>query len=392
MKNALGLMIPGPCPVESDILLEMASPMVAHYGPEWAGIFHETRELMKQVVGTQQDLFITVGSGHLAVETMISNALAPGETVLIVDNGHFARRAADIARLYGIEAIDLTLPWGSAASPETVAEAMCKHRSRGIKAVLLVQNESSTGVINPVESIARVVQSHGALMLVDGVSSIGCMDFQMDRWQVDLCVTASQKGLEAPPGLCMVAVSERAWEAIAGRRTPYAGWYMNLLLWRKFHQESYHFQPYGITMAVSNVLALRKSLQKIMQEGLQRRYLRHELVARFFRSGLRRLGLEPGSKEEACSSPTITAAFGGPDFCPRQAAQFLKERYGIMIAGGLSEWEGSVVRFGHMGPGATLAAVIPVLVGLAQLQAAGGAEFDTAISLADLEQTYGNGG
>lgn len=252
MESTLNLMIPGPCAVEGTVLLEMASPMVAHYGPEWAAVYNETRELLKQVVGTRQNLFLAVGSGHLAVEAIIGNVLCPGEAAVVVNNGHFARRALEIASLYGVEAINIDFPWGQGADPDAVEQVLCKNKTKNTKAVILVHNETFTGVVNPVE-IGRVVHEHGVLLVVDGVSSVGCMDFQMDRWQVDLCATASQKGLEAPPGLAVVAISHRAWEVIEKRKIPFAGWYMNLLLWRRYHEESYNIQPYGITMAVNNV-------------------------------------------------------------------------------------------------------------------------------------------
>lgn len=185
----------------------------------------------------------------------------------------------------------------------------------------------------------------------------------MDEWGVDVCVTASQKGLAAPPGLAIVSVSKKGWQAISERKSPPVGWYLNLLIWREFAETQKDYQPYGITMTVNNVKALKVSLNQIHQEGLPERYQRHNEISQLLREGLQSLGLETLAK--GAPLPLVTAVKCPVGISSQEVVSFLKEKYAIHIGGGLGEYKESIFRIGHMGLGANKEAIERVLAALA---------------------------
>jgi alanine-glyoxylate transaminase/serine-glyoxylate transaminase/serine-pyruvate transaminase len=358
IKKRYDLMIPGPVSVEDEVLAEMAQPIVAHYGREWSDLFNETVEMAKQVFQTQSDLFIMVGSGHYGVEAALNSLVEPGEDVILVETGHFGHRAVELANSHLAKTHVIDVGWDDTVKPEQVAEALKAHPAA--KVLTIVQNETSTGLANPIREVAQICSEHDVILMVDGVSSVGGMDLKVDEWGVDVCVTASQKCLEAPPGLVLVSVSQKAVDHMRARKTPIAGWAMNLLKWKEAADEGRFFQPYYITMAVSNVLALHKSLELILAEGLASRFARHQEVGAAFRDGVRKLGLEPYGSDEQASG--IVGVFRVPEgYVDTDIVSFVKENHGIQIAGGLSRLTGKTVRVGHMGPGARMDKIVPVL-------------------------------
>lgn len=355
------LMIPGPISVRGEVLAEMAQPVVAHYGPEWCSLFNDTVEMAKQVFQTRSDLFIMVGSGHYGVEAALNSLVEPGQEVIVVETGLFGHRAVELANSHRAHTHVIDVGWNDTVKPEQVADALKAHPAA--KVVVMVQNETSTGLANPVREVANVCSEHDAIFVVDGVSSVGGMELKVDEWGVDVCVTASQKCLESPPGLVLVSVSEKAVDHMKARKEPIDGWAMNLLKWKEAADEGRSVQPYYITMAVNNVLALRKSLQFILGEGLPSRFARHRNVGAAFRNGLRDLGLEPlGSDEQASGIVGVFRVPGG--HTDTEIISFIKENYGIQIAGGLGKLAGKTARVGHMGPAASMTRIVPVLYAL----------------------------
>jgi alanine-glyoxylate transaminase/serine-glyoxylate transaminase/serine-pyruvate transaminase len=355
------LMIPGPISVRGEVLTEMAQPVVAHYGPDWVGVFNQTVEMAKQVFQTKSDLFIMAGSGHYGVEASLNSLVEPGEDVIIVSTGHFGDRAADLSRSHGANVHVLDVEWNDTVKPEQVDKALKDHPS--VKTVAMVQSETSTGLANPVREVARVCSEHDAILIVDGVSSVGGMDIKVDEWGVDVCVTAAQKCLEAPPGLFLVSVSEKAYERMNARKQPISGWAMNILKWKESAESRRFHQPYYITMPVNNLRALRRSLSFILDEGLEARFARHRKVGMAFRDGVRKLGLEPVGIDSQASG--LVGVFYVPEgHTDTEIVSFMKENYGIQVAGGLGELKGKTVRVGTMGPAARMSRIIPVLYGL----------------------------
>lgn len=359
----IDLMIPGPVDVDGEVLTEMASPVVAHYGPAWTRFYLDTIETAKRIFQTKGDLFINVGSGHSGVEAALASLVEPGETIVVAETGHFGRRIAELAGSHGADVKLISPGWGNTVSPEQVDEALVSHPSA--KVVAIVHNETSTGLANPIRDIAEVCRKRDVLLVVDAVSSIGGMDLRVDEWGIDICISASQKCLEAPPGLALVSVSERAWSHMARRRVPIQGWYLNLLKWRETAEAGKDYQPYFITMAVNNVAALRKSMERILQEGLEARFARHKAIGEACRNGLRKLGLQPLGRDDEASG--IVTVFRVPEgHKDTDCVSFLAGNYGIQVAGGLGRLAGETVRIGHMGPGARMSKIVPVLYGLEQ--------------------------
>ena len=353
-------MIPGPCEVSDEVLQAMASKSRAHYGQDWTAIYNQTCYDLKKIIHTKSDLFLTVGSGHLAVEMAIGNLVSPGDEVAIIENGHFGTRLIEIARIYGAKIALFRKPWGKGIDISELSEFI-KINSE-IKVLIAVHNETSTGAVNPIEMIGQVARDNKILFIVDAVSSVGCMELKVDEWGIDACAGSSQKGLESPPGLAFVTVGERAWFSIENRAVSFQGWYLNLMSWRKYAKDYAKFQPYGITMAVNNVLALQASLSLILQEGLENRYSRHREISFYFRQGLHSLGLRVASDKEV-ASPSVTTVFC-EQFRSDEIVDYLHYECGVEIAGGLGKWHNKTFRVGHMGQGACIDNVNEVLKGI----------------------------
>lgn len=200
-------------------------------------------------------------------------------------------------------------------------------------------------------------------LVVDAVSSLGGLELDVDGWGIDVCISASQKCLGAPPGLVLISVSDSAWAAMEDRRSSIPSWYLNLLRWKEFADRFPDYQPYFITMAVNNVLALRRSMEAILEEGLGACVARHQLVGRAFRQSLMAMGLTPVGDERFASG--IVSVFKVPEgHSSKEIVRFLRDEFGIQVAPGLRELADTTVRVGHMGPGAEMTRILPVLFGI----------------------------
>jgi alanine-glyoxylate transaminase/serine-glyoxylate transaminase/serine-pyruvate transaminase len=340
------LMIPGPVDVEDEVLSEMASPVVAHYGDAWVEIYLEVVDCLKRVFQTENDLFIMGGPGSAALDASFGSLLATGEKVLIPSNGFFGQRLRTMARSYGLEVVPLDFPLEQAISASAVEAQLQKEK--GIRAVAVVHHETSTGVLNPLPEIAAVTKEAGVPIIVDAVASLGGVPLPVDEWGIDLCITVPNKCLAAPPGISLLSVSQRAWEMIESTSDRPHGWYLNLQTWKRYATEWASWHPYPTTMATNNVLALLASLRQLLAEGLETRYARTAKAAEMTREGLTDMGFEMFI-EGPHASPLITAAKGRPDMSIAEMAQFLRDERGIMIGGGIDELAGKIFRVGHMG-------------------------------------------
>ena len=357
------LMVPGPVTVEDDVLHEMGSPVQVHYGPEWTAIYKETTALLQQVFQTRADVHILVGSGSAGLDAAVGSMTAPGDTVLIGCNGFFGQRLVAIGQDYGLNVVPVEAPFGRPLEPSAFDRALAQHRDAA--AVVVVHLETSTTVLNPVQEIAAVAHDYEVPVLVDAVSSLGGVPLAMDDWGIDICMTASQKCLGAPPGLAPVAVSPRAWAIMDRKPQRSHGWYLNLQTWRHYATEWNDWHPYPVTMATNNVLALRAGLQSLVADGLDRRFQRYRDLARRLRDGLRRLGLELFTAEDQ-TAPILTGV-RSPDGIPSsQIVNYLYEEHDIKISGGIGdELKDKIFRIGHMGAAITEADIDAVLEGLA---------------------------
>jgi len=341
--NAIHLRIPGPTPIPPRIQQAMLAPMIGHRSGEFKRLYAEVTERLPPLFGTRQRVLVLTASGTAALEAAAVNAVAPGEEAIVVVTGAFGDRFAAICERYGIVTRRLEIAWGEAAGPDQLRAFLRQHPKA--KAVFLTYCETSTGVLNPVADLARVVREESeALVIVDGVSAIGGAPCDMDAWGLDIVVTGSQKALMLPPGLALIAVSERAWHAIAENPAP--RFYLDLLAYRQSAEDA--SSPY--TPAVSLFFGLREALAMIEEETLPKVIARHALLRDMTRAAIRALGL-PLLADDAAASPTVTAVgpFDGRALDPESLRAVLRRRHGLVLAGGQKKLKGRIFRIGHMG-------------------------------------------
>jgi len=336
------LMIPGPTPVPQSILLAGAKPMVNHRGPEFKAALDECTRGLKEVFQTSHEIYILTASGTGGLEAAVVNVLSPGDLVLSVSIGVFGDRFAAIASAYGAKVEKLDFEMGSAADPEKIKSRLAADAKKKIKAVLVTHNETSTGVTNDLGKIGPIVREHGALLLVDGISSLVAMDCQMGNWGVDVLVAGSQKAFMIPPGLCFIAVSDRAQGAMQKAKTP--RFYFDLGVAKSYLEQGQ--TPW--TPAVPQVLQLREALKLLEKEGLQACFARHARLARATREGVKALGLRVLA-DESVASNAVTAVCKPEGIEVAALRKLLLEKYGVVLAGGQGRLKNDIFRIGHLG-------------------------------------------
>jgi alanine-glyoxylate transaminase / serine-glyoxylate transaminase / serine-pyruvate transaminase len=344
------LMIPGPVQPDDDVLAVMGQPVQAHYGPAWAELYHDTTRSLARVFGTAGDVHLLVGSGSAGLDACLGSAAATGQTVIVGVNGFFGQRLQAVAESYGLRVVVVGAPWGQPLNPADFDAALAQHPQAALVAVVHI--ETSTTVVNPIQAIGEIVRARGGFYLVDAVSSLGGVPLAMDAWHIDLCASASQKCLGAPPGLAPVAVGARGWEAIDRVPDKAHGWYLNLRVWRQYAVEWGDWHPFPVTLATNHVLALRASLRHLLEEGLDQRIARYRGLALRLRRGLRAIGLEPYTPDERLA-PVVTAAYGPPGVPTGRLVGYLADAHRIRIAGGMGQLKDVVFRIGHMAPSLT---------------------------------------
>jgi len=335
------LRIPGPTPLPGEVLDAQSRPMIDHRGTEFAEMLRAISSGIGQLIGTSGDVLLLTGSGSGAMEAAVVNTLSPDDRVLVVIIGGFGDRFAGIAEAFGANVERLDVPWGEAADPAALAAHLAAQPPYA--AVLVTHNETSTGVTNPIRELAAAVRSaqDEPLVVVDGISGLGAMPFEMDAWGIDLVVSASQKAWMGSPGMGIAAVGQRAWAAVEQARMPRFYWDF---------REARSFAGKGQTPwtpAVSVLFGLQVGLERLRAEGRERTWARHAAIARGTQAGMEAAGLRlvapPGHR-----SPTVTAAWlpDGLEWAPFNAR--MRSR-GLVIAGGQGKWTGKILRFGHMG-------------------------------------------
>jgi len=338
-ENVL-LMTPGPVPFHPRVYKAMSRIEYHHRTPEFRRVYGECITMLKDIMQTKNDVIIFAGSGTSAMDAAIANCVSPGDKVLNLINGKFGERWAEITERYGGEPIRLEVEWGRAIKPEMVAEALKQHPD--VKFVTLCHNETSTGVLNPGEQIAKVTREYDKILIVDGITSVGGDYVYPDRWGFDILVTGSQKCLGCPPGLGIVMVGPRAWEVIR-RRKRIPSYYLNLLDYKRQIDEKTE-PPY--TAAIPLIYALHEALTMILEEGYENRVRRHRLMAQAVRSGVRALGLQLLA-EEGYESNTLTAV-KYPEGVSDSEFRSRMRRHGVLVAGGQAHLKGRIFRVAHM--------------------------------------------
>lgn len=335
------LRIPGPTSLPPSVREAGARQMINHRGPEFAAMLERILTGMKPYFGTSSDIAMITTAGTGGLEAAIVNTLSPGDRVLAVSIGAFGDRFAKIARTYGADVTTIEVEWGQAAEPAVLREEL--RRDPAYRAVLLTHNETSTGVMNPIPELAAVVRqlAPGALILVDSVSGLGAVPFQMDAWGVDVVVTGSQKAWMAAPGLAMIAASPRAWAAMETATMPRV--YLDL----RAHRDSHAAGETPWTPAIAVVYQVDEGIRLMSAEGADSVFARHEACAAAARAGLRALGFELFA-DQRHASRTVTAAAVPDDLDWKPFNAEIKRR-GLILAGGQGKLAGKVFRLGHLG-------------------------------------------
>ena len=336
------LRIPGPTPVPDRVQRAMAAPMINHRGPEFKALLPELEAGLRWAFQTENDMLIFPASGTGGLESAVANLVSPGERVLAVTIGAFGDRFADLAGAFGADVARYTLPWGEAADPEDLDDLL--NREPDIATVLITHNETSTGVTNHLQALAEVVKRQQRLLVVDGVSSIGSIDLPVDRWGVDVAITASQKGWMVPPGVTMVSVSRAAWERQSTARSP--RFYFDWTRARTMQAKGMTFT----TPALSIFFGLREALSMMREEGLPAIFQRHLRVAAAFRAAATALGLRLLADPEI-ASPTVTAVYLPPALQGDKSEGVFKtwRDLGLVLGEGQSQLSGKIFRIGHLG-------------------------------------------
>lgn len=333
------LLTPGPTPLPPQVLEAMAKPIIHHRTPQFQAVLKEATEGLKYVFQTSGDVFILTSSGTGAMEAAVVNLLSAGDTALTVQGGKFGERWTELCKAYGITAETIDVEWGKAVPPDEIAKRLKANPK--IKAVFTTLCETSTGVTNDIEAVAKVVKDSPAVLVVDAISGLGAVDIKTDAWGVDVCVSGSQKGLMLPPGLAFISVSQKAWGLIGTSKSP--KYYFSLAAAKKaWNQTDTPFTP-----GISLVIALNQALKDIRQEGLENIFARHTKMANATRAAVKALGLElfaPGAASDAVTAVKVPAGIDG-----EKMVKTMRDTYGVTIAGGQSELKGKVFRFAHMG-------------------------------------------
>lgn len=337
----VNLRIPGPTPCPEEVLAAGAMQMMNHRGPEFAQILRRVTDGLNWVFGSSSDVLSFTTSGTGGLEVAVVNTLSPGDRVLSVSIGSFGDRFKNIAKTYGADVVSYATEWGEAADPAVIGRMLDEDPS--IKAVLVTHNETSTGVTNPLEAIAREVRQRDRLILVDAVSSMSSIPCPVERWGLDVVVSGSQKGWMVPPGLAFVYMSERAWAANAEAKMP--RFYFDAAKTR----DSLAKLQNPWTPALSVYYALDKAFELMRAEGLESIFTRHEAIGNYTRQRVKAMGLKLVPVDERFASNTVTAVWWPEGVDGKAISRRAREEFGVVLGGGQGKLEGKIFRVGHLG-------------------------------------------
>ncbi|NEP09128.1 MAG: alanine--glyoxylate aminotransferase family protein [Symploca sp. SIO2C1] len=342
MNDKLMLMIPGPTPVPEQVLLALAKHPIGHRSGEFSQIMAEVTQNLKWLHQTENDVLTLTVSGTGAMEAGIINFLSPGDRVLVGSNGKFGDRWGKMSTAFGLEVDTITADWGKPLDTEQFKEKLVADSDKTIKAVIVTHSETSTGVLNDIETINRYVKEHGeALMIVDAVTSLGAFNLPIDDWGLDVVASGSQKGYMIPPGLGFVCVSPKAWEAYKTAKLP--RFYLDLGAYSKTAKKNSN--PF--TPPVNLIIGLQMALRMMQQEGLESIFERHQRLMKATRAAIKALSLPLFAPDEY-ASPAVTAV-APVSVEAEQIRTVMKKHYDIALAGGQDDFKGKIFRIGHLG-------------------------------------------
>lgn len=356
------LLGPGPSDAHPGVLRAMTNPLLGHLDPEFLAIMGQVQEMLRQVFKTKNRVTFPVSAtGMAGMECCLTNLLEPGDKVVVCCMGFFGQRMIDVATRTGAQVTVIESPWGKTFTLEQIREVLTRVKP---KVLSLVHAETSTGAIQGnIKEIADLCHEHGAVIVVDAVTSLGCVELEVDAWGLDAVFSCSQKGLGCPPGLAPVTFSDRAVELIKTRKTKVHSWYFDMTTVMSYWGQD---RVYHHTGPISMVFAIHEGLRLVLEEGLSSRWARHRRNHLALKAGLKALGLEYTADPE-CQMPQLNAVRLPQGVDDVKGRKFLLEKFGIEIGGGLGDFKGKVWRIGLMGYNSKPSAV---LLGLAALEQA----------------------
>jgi alanine-glyoxylate transaminase/serine-glyoxylate transaminase/serine-pyruvate transaminase len=343
------LAIPGPTTMPDEVLQAMHRPALDIYSKQMSDLSDSLLRDLGQLFATKGKTYIHIANGHGAWEAALSNVLSRGDKVLVLESGRFAVGWGHAASLMGAEVEVLKGDWRRAVRPEEVEARLARDKDHSIKAILVAQIDTASGVVNDIEAIGKAIRAagHPALYMVDTVASLGCMPFSMDDWGIDVAMSGSQKGLMTPPGLGFVATNDRAFEVHkrANMRTPYWDW--------TEREGTEHYRKYAGTAPVHLLFALRQAIDMLLEEGLDNAFTRHRLLAEAVRRAVgvwaegQVLGFNIAEPSER--SNTVTTVTMSGDHNPATLRHYCKDKCGVVLGTGIGDLEGKAFRIAHMG-------------------------------------------
>lgn len=332
------LLTPGPTPVPQEVLQQTALPILHHRTYEFGEIFVEVIEGLKYVLQTKNDVFLISCSGTGAMESAVANLLSPQEKAIVATSGVFGNRWIKILNSYNVNVIPVEFEWGSAVQPQKILEVLKQNPDS--KALFTTHTETSTGTVNPLKEIGEIIKDFDAVFVVDAISGLGGEELRTDQWNIDVCVSASQKGLMSPPGIGFVSVSAKAWQFV--EKSKNSRFYFDWRTMKKFIPQKQ--TPY--TPPVSLIVGMKKAIEMIKKEGLEKNWENTKILAKACREGVRALNLKIFAKNP-CN--VLTAAVLPQNIDGQRLIDFMRDEYGVSIAGGQEKLKGKIIRIAHMG-------------------------------------------
>ncbi len=373
----------GPCNIHPRVMNAMTASLLGHMDPDFLQVLDDVREMLRIVFKTNNEVTWPVSAtGTGGMEAALVNVLEPGDTILICENGYFANRLGEIASRCGANVFKVQFEPGTAVEASKVAAEISRHDS--VKAVAMVHAETSTGVVSEVSGIAEIAHDHGALLIVDAVTSFGGVELRIDDWNVDVCYSGTQKCLACPPGLSPITFSPRAMEVLANRNQPTQSFYFDMTQLKSYYQ----MRAYHHTAPINQVYALREGLRLVLEEGIENRWNRHQVVGEAFQAGIEAMGLGLYVKTPSDRLPNLTSVEVPDSVDASNVRSFLLNNHNIEFSSGLGPVAEKVWRVGLMGYNATPSNVFTALSALEDALSQQSYELPVGASLAAARRVF----
>lgn len=385
------LMMPGPTEVPASVIQAMCRPAISHGDSRFHEVMDRTCDGLAEILGTQGEVILLNASGRGGIEAALSTSFEPGARIAVINNGVFGKMLKNIALRCRLEVIEIYSEPGKPLDFNAIEDAVV---SNNAAALAVVHSETSSGVLNPIAGVGEIAKQHNLIYIVDAVSSAGGAEIRMDEWGIDLLCTGSQKCLGSLAGLAPVAVSGRMWDIFDSRKTVPQSFFFDLSRWRKmwFPKEKggelifgYRRQP--MTMATHLIYALDEAVRLVLEEGKENRFRRHTTASKAVRKALPHLGLTlfPAESE---ASPTTTAILPPEGISEGDIRAITREKFGVLLAGGLEEYYKKMFRIGHMALTASHEYIIPTIAALESALIVLGAKVERGSAVAAAQTVF----